>query len=191
MGQLQRVSWRTAGYAALATALVAGSVIAVLNSNGVKPTALTSNSATKWLVDRVHGNVVLVDGLAGNVLAKITTDTSLRDEEAVQGAGGAFLVGRLQGSIRTISTSKLQLGTAQALALLTDPKSEFGVGASGLTVVSPDSDKAKVVAVDDVSRDVDVPTSDEALVAGDGSMWLLSQASATHVNVDQSSATVP
>ncbi len=110
---------------------------------------------------------------------------------AVQGAGGAFLVGKSQGSIRTISTAKLQLGTAQPLALLTERSTEFGVGASGLTVVSPDSTKAKVVAVDDVSRDIDVPTSDEALVAGDGSMWLLSQTDATHVNVDQSSATVP
>ena len=33
--------------------------------------------------------------------------------------------------------------------------------------------------------------ANEALVAADGSMWLLSSATATHVNVDQSSATVP
>jgi len=191
MGQLQKVSWRTAGYAALGTALAAASVIAVINSDGVHPTALTSNTATRWLVDRVNGNVVLVDGLAGDVLAKIQTDSNLEDEVAVQGAGGAFLVGRSQGAVRTISTAKLQLGTAQPLALLTEPKTQFGVGASGLTVVNPDDTKAKVVAVDDVSRDIDVPKSDDVMVAGDGSMWMLSPTTATHVNVDQSSATVP
>ena len=44
MGQLQKVSWRTAGYAALGTALAAASVVAVVNSDGVHPTSLTSNA---------------------------------------------------------------------------------------------------------------------------------------------------
>ncbi len=124
MGQLQKVSWRTAGYVALGTVLAAASVVAVVNSDGVHPTSLTSNAATRWLVDRANGHVVLVDGLAGRVLAKIASDAELGDDEvAVQGAGGAFLVAPTQGSVRTISTAKLQLGTPQPIALLTEPKS--------------------------------------------------------------------
>ena len=45
-------------------------------------------------------------------------------EVAVQGAGGAFLVAQDQGSVRTISTAKLQLGTAQPVASLLDPDAE-------------------------------------------------------------------
>ena len=97
MGQLQKVSWRTVGYAALGTGVAAASVIAVFNSDGVHPTALTSSSATKWLVDNVNGTVVLVDGLAGNVVAKVQLESETDNgdiEVAVQGAGGAFLVVR-------------------------------------------------------------------------------------------------
>ena len=191
MGQMQKVSWRTAGCAALGTIVAAASVVAIINSDGVRPTSLTSNAATRWLVDRDHGNVVLVDGLAGRVLAKITTDTDLTDEVAVQGSGGAFLVAQQQGSIRTISTAKLQLGTAQPVALLTENSVTFGVGSSGLTIVSPTTSEARVVAVDDVSRGIQVPKAMDAMVAADGSMWLLSQTTATHVNVDQSFASAP
>ena len=45
MGQLQKVSWRTVGYAALGTAVAAASVIAIINSDGVRPTSLTSSAA--------------------------------------------------------------------------------------------------------------------------------------------------
>ena len=186
MGQLQKVSWRTAGYAALGTVLAAASVVAVVNSEGVRPTSLTSSAATRWLVDQVTGRVVLVDGLAGSVVAKIATETEGTDEVAVQGAGGAFLVAKEQGSIRTISTAKLQLGTAQAVGLLLDPGVKFGVGASGLTVVSPDTNRASVIAVDDVTRPITVPPAERAFVAADGSMWLLSDTEATHVNIDES-----
>ena len=36
MGQLQKVSWRTVGYAALGTAVAAASVVAIINSDGVR-----------------------------------------------------------------------------------------------------------------------------------------------------------
>src|SRR3954466_4278157 len=93
MGQLQNVSWRTVGYSALGTAVAAASVIAVFNSDGVHPTALASSAATRWLVDNVNHNVVLADGLAGHVVAKVKLETendSSDPQEAVQGAGGAF-----------------------------------------------------------------------------------------------------
>ncbi len=191
MGQLQKVSWRTAGYAALGTVVAAASVIAVVKSDGVRPTALTSNAATRWLVDQVNQRVVLVDGLAGTVVAKIEADPDSGGEVAVQGPGGAFLVAPTSGSVRTISTSKLQLGTAQPVALLAEPGARFGVGTSGLTVVSPNTAEARVVAVDDVTRQITIPESDEALIAADGSMWLLSQTEATHVNIDESAKIVP
>ena len=143
MGQLQKVSWRAVGYSALGTALAAASVIAIVNSDGVRPTSLTSNAATRWLVDQVNDTAVLVDGLAGRVVARIQTDSVAGDEVAVQGAGGAFLVAKGEGSLRTISTAKLQLGTAQAVGLAAEPNAVLGVGASGLTIVSPDADKAK------------------------------------------------
>ena len=190
MGQLQKVSWRTVGYAALGTVFAAASVVAIINSDGVRPTSLTSSAATRWLFDQVSGNAVLVDGLAGRVVAKVDAESPGNFEVAVQGVGGAFLVAQAQGSVRAISTAKLQLGTAQPVASLLDPKAKFGVGASGLTVVSGASGTANVVAVDDVTRVVTVPKSDKALVAADGSMWLLNADVATHVNVDESATTV-
>ena len=191
MGQLQKVSWRTVGYAALGTAVAAASVVAIVNSDGVRPTSLTSSAASRWLVDQVNKRVVLVDGLAGNVVAKIATESEGTDDVAVQGAGGAFLVGKSTGSIRSISSSKLQLGAAQAVGVLLDPGVKFGVGTSGLTVVSAESSKASIVAVDDVTRPITVPKAKDAYVAADGSMWLLSQTEATHVNIDESTATNP
>ena len=191
MGQLQKVSWRTVGYAALGTAVAAASVVAIINSDGVRPTSLTSSAASRWLVDQVNKRVVLVDGLAANVVAKIATESDGADDVAVQGAGGAFLVGKTTGSIRSISSSKLQLGAAQAVGVLLDPGVKFGVGTSGLTVVSPETSKASIVAVDDVTRPITVPKAEYAYVAADGSMWLLSQTEATHVNIDESTATNP
>ncbi len=152
MGQLQKVSWRTAGYAALGTVVAVASVVAVINSDGVRPTALASSGASRWLVDQVNKRVVLVDGLAGKVVAKIATESEGTDEVAVQGAGGAFLVGQTAGSIRSISSSKLQLGPAQAVGVLLENDATFRVGTSGLTVVSPATSKASIVAVDDVTR---------------------------------------
>ena len=134
---------------------------------------------------------MLVDGLAGRVVARIQTESVAADEVAVQGAGGAFLVAKGEGSLRTISTAKLQLGTAQAVGLLLDPEAILGVGASGLTIVSPDSDEASVVAVDDATRPIDIPAADDSFIAADGSMWLLSDTEATHVNVDESRTSVP
>ena len=138
MGQLQKVSWRTAGYAALGTVLAAASVVAVVNSDGVRPTSLTSNAATRWLVDQVNGTgrARRRPGRAG-WSPRSRPRSKTRDEVAVQGAGGAFLVAKEQGSLRTISTAKLQLGTAQAVGLLLDPDAKFGVGASGLTSREP------------------------------------------------------
>ncbi|HEY0519356.1 MAG TPA: Ig-like domain-containing protein, partial [Ilumatobacteraceae bacterium] len=149
--------------------------------------------ATRWLVDQRKGNVVLVDGLAGHVLARIQTESKDGDEVAVQGIGGAFLVGKSKGSVRTISTAKLQLGTAKTVGLLVEPNVKFGVGASGLTVVKASRDKseASVVDVADVTRTITVPKAESAYVASDGSMWLLSANAATHVNIDQSSTTEP
>ncbi|MEY2415724.1 MAG: large repetitive protein, partial [Ilumatobacteraceae bacterium] len=187
MGQLQKVSWRTVGYAALGTVVAAASVVAIISSDGVRPTSLTSNAATRWLVDQVNGTVVLVDGLAGRVVAKVDAE-SQGPEVAVQGGGGAFLVAPDQGSVRSISTAKLQLGTAQPVASLLDPDPKFGVGSSGLTVVSSKAGTANVV-IDDVARPVKIVVSDKALVAADGSMWLITGTQATHVSVDGSKTT--
>jgi hypothetical protein len=191
MAQLQKVSWRAVGYSALGTVLAAASVVAVVNSDGVRPLSLTSNAATRWLVDQINDRLVLVDGLAGRVVARIETDSVAGDQVAVQGPGGAFLVAKGEGSLRTISTAKLALGTTQAVGLLLDAGAIFGVGASGLTILSPDTDQASVVAVDDASRPIQIPPADKSLVAADGSMWLLNSAEATHVNVDETHSTVP
>ncbi|MEP7203183.1 MAG: Ig-like domain-containing protein [Ilumatobacteraceae bacterium] len=191
MGQLQKVSWRAVGYTALGIVVAAASVVAVVNSDGVRPALLTSNAATRWLVDQANDTVVLVDGLAGHVVARIQTDSIAVGEVAVQGAGGAFLVAKGGGSLRTISTAKLQLGTAQAVSQLLDAKAQLGVGASGLTVLSAATGEASVVAVGDVTRPIDIPKSSTgSLVAADGSMWLLNSTEATHVNVDETSTTV-
>jgi hypothetical protein len=193
MGQLQKVSWRAVGYAALGTALAAGSVVAIINSDGVRPISLTSSAATRWLVDRLQNQVVLVDGLAGRVVAKVKLDaeTGAGDDTAVQGPGGAFLVAPSQGSVRTISTAKLSLGTAQTVGLLSEPGAQFRVGTSGLTILSPNTRKASVVTADDVTQQIAVPASDNSFLAADGSMWLLSKSEATHVSVDETRKTIP
>ncbi|HZY07141.1 MAG TPA: hypothetical protein VFE69_05325, partial [Ilumatobacteraceae bacterium] len=189
---MQNVSWRTVGYSALGTALAAASVIAVFNSDGVHPTALTSSSATKWLVDNVDRQVVLVDGLAGHVVAKVQLDPetdSFEPQEAVQGAGGAFLIDTKQAAVRTISTSKLQLGTPQTVALASERDAMFGVGPSGLTILSANSRLASVVAVDDAgTRPVEQITPSDtnaAKIAFDGSIWLFTNNTATHVTIDK------
>jgi len=187
MAQLQKVSWRTVGYAALGTAVAAASIIVIVNRDGVRPTSLTSDTATRWLVDQISHEVVLVDGLAGHVVARIQTDSDSSDQVAVQGAGGAFLVSPAQAAVRTISTAKLQLGTAQTVATLAEPDVKYAVGESGLTIVNSTTSEARVVAVDDVTRQIAIPKVPKADIAADGSMWLYSNTEATHVNVDESS----
>jgi large repetitive protein len=192
MAELQKVSWRTAGYALLGSAVAIASVVAIVRSDGIHPTSLTSNAATRWLVYQPEQLVVLADGLSGRVLAKIDAESDASGEVAVQGAGGAFLVAPSQGSVRTISTARLQLGTAQPVASLSQVgiNAAFGVGASGLTVINSETDEANVVAVDDITRPIEVPDSTSSLVATDGSMWLFTDSQATHVNVDESSQTM-
>ena len=191
MAQLQKVSWRTAGYAALGTALAAASIVAIVNRDGVRPTSLTSNAATRWLVDQVSHEVVLVDGLAGHVVARIQTGADASDQVAVQGPGGAFLITPTQAAVRTISTAKLQLGTAQTVGTLAEPDVQYGVGESGLTIVNSTTNEAHVVAVDDVTREITIPKVPRADIAADGSMWFYSNTVATHVSVDASSTSTP
>src|SRR4051794_39268405 len=109
MGQLQNVSWRTVGYSALGTAVAAASVIAVFNSDGVHPTALTSSAATKWLVDNENREGGLVDGLAGHLVAQGQlhpgTDSGT-PAEARDGTGRWLLVDLGQTSGNTNSTSQ-------------------------------------------------------------------------------------
>ena len=191
MSQLQKVSWRTVGYTALGSVVAIASVVAIVKSDGVRPTSLTSSSATRWLVSQVNKQAVLVDGLAGRVVAKINTDSEASDEVAVQGVGGAFLLSPTQASVRTISTSKLQLGTPQTVGLLSEAKVKYRVGDNGLTVVNSVTDEASLVPGDDAPRPFEIPKSDTADIATDGSMWLFTRALAQHVNVDESVSTVP
>ncbi len=193
MGQSQKVSWRAVGYSALGVTVAAASVVAIINSDGVRPTSLTSSAATRWLVDQLENQVVLVDGLAGRVVAKVKLDaeTGSGGNVAVQGPGGAFLVAPGQGSVRTISTAKLALGTPQTVGLLSEAGAQFRVGTSGLTILSPHTKEASVVTVDDVTQQIAVPESDNAYLAADGSMWLLAKLQATHVNIDETRTTVP
>ena len=193
MTESQKVSWRTAGSALLGCALATASVVAIIRSDGVRPTSLTSSAATRWLAYQPEKLVVLADGLSGGVLAKIDASSDTTGEVAVQGAGGAFLVAPEQGSVRTISTAKLQLGTAQAVGSLSEKggQAKFRVGASGLTVVNSATDEANVIAVDDITRKIDVPPSNFSSVAADGSMWLFTTDRAIHLNIDGSRRSVP
>ncbi len=152
MAQLQKVSWRTVGYAALGTIVAICIVVAIVNSDGVRPTSLTSNAATRWLVDQVNGNVVLVDGLAGRVLAKIDTESDSSDEVAVQGAGGAFLVTPDAGFGAHHLDRQVAAGNTADRGNAGRGRRQVRVGDSGLTVVSSVTNEASVVAVDDVSR---------------------------------------
>ncbi len=191
MSELHKVSWRTAGYAALGTVVAVASVVAIIRGDGVRPTSLTSSAATRWLVHQGTKEVVLVDGLAGRVVARIDAASEASGEVAVEGDGGAFLVAPSQGSVRTISTAKLQLGTPQPVAPLSQGGAQFGVGGSGLTVVNSETNEASVVAIDDITRPITVPESNMSRVAADGSMWLFTDTEATHLNIDESSRSVP
>ncbi|MEY2552783.1 MAG: large repetitive protein, partial [Ilumatobacteraceae bacterium] len=191
MAEMQKVSWRTVGYAALGTTALIAATIGIVHSDGVRPTSLKSSAATRWLVYQKLHLLVLADGLSGNVLAKIDADpkSDATGEFATQGAGGAFLVAPSLGTVRAVSTASLQLGTPQVVGALTAsiPRTDLGVGANGLTVVNPKAKDAAIVAGGDVTRTINVPKADDALVARDGSMWLFGGGTATHVNVDESS----
>lgn len=191
MAQMERVSWRTVGYSMLgASALIAGTV-GIVRSDGVRPTSLKSNSATRWLVDQPEHLLVLADGLTGKLLAKIDTESLSVQQVAYQGAGGAFLVIPDEGSVRAVSTAKLSLGTTQKLAPLSEAVKDsthlsMGVGANGLTVVNTETDEASLVGANDAPRPIDVPKADTPLVARDGSVWLFDNLRATHVSADGS-----
>lgn len=194
MAQMQKVSWRTVGYAALGTTAIIAATVAIAHSDGVRPTLLKSAAATRWLVYQPTHKLVLADGLSGHVVATIDAKSDAATNElAVQGAGGAFLVAPSQGSVRAISTASLQLGTAQAVASLSEltTSNHLGVGANGLTVVNTDTDQASIVPAGDLSRQITIPKAKTALVARDGSMWLFSASDAKHVNVDGSSRPFP
>ena len=192
MAQMQKVSWRTVGYAALGTTAIIAATVAIVHSDGVRPTLLKSAAATRWLVYQPTHKLVLADGLSGHVVATIDAKSDAATGElAVQGAGGAFLVAPSQGSVRAISTASLQLGTPQAVASLSDvtgPKN-LGVGTNGLTVVNTASSLASIVPAGDVTRQFPIPKAKNALVARDGSMWLFSASDAKHVMVDGSRRT--
>ena len=48
MAQMQKVSWRTVGYAALGTTAIIAATVAIVHSDGVRPTLLKSAAATRW-----------------------------------------------------------------------------------------------------------------------------------------------
>ncbi|MGB8860045.1 MAG: Ig-like domain-containing protein [Ilumatobacteraceae bacterium] len=187
MAGLQRVSWRTVGYAVLSFAVAAAAVTAVIRRDGVRPTSLESRAVTHWLLHRnadATNDLILADGLSSRVIARINPASDTNDEVAVQGPAGAFLVAPRNGTVRAISTSGLQLGTAQLVTTLAVPGAKFGVGTAGLTVVAADA--AEVVAANDVSRPLEIPAAANSLIAADGSVWSFAAGTATHVNVDES-----
>jgi Bacterial Ig domain len=191
MAQMQKVSWRTVGYAALGTTAIIAAAVGIVHSDGVRPTSMKSSAATRWLVYQPDQLLVLADGLSGKVLAKIEAKSDETHEIAVQGAGGAFLVEPSLGTVRAVSTANLQLGTRQAVGSLsaTTIRNELGVGTTGLTVVNTDTDTADIVAAGDVTRPIAVPKSTDSRIARDGSMWLFTDTEAKHVGVDGSSDT--
>jgi Bacterial Ig domain len=191
MAQMQKVSWRTVGYAALGSTAIIAAAVGIVHSDGVRPTSMKSSAATRWLVYQPDQLLVLADGLSGKVLAKIEAKSEETNEIAVQGAGGAFLVSPTLGTVRAVSTANLQLGTPQAVGALslTTTRDELGVGTTGLTVVSTDPNAANIVAAGDVPRPISVPKSTGAIVARDGSMWLFTDTEAKHVGVDGSGDT--
>ena len=191
MVETKKVSWRTVGYAALGTTAIIAAAVGIVHSDGVRPTSMKSSAATRWLVYQPKQWLVLVDGLSGQVLAKIDAKSDATGEVAVQGAGGAFLVAPSLGSVRSVSTASLQLGTPQGVGSLsaTPQANRLGVGATGLTVVNIQTDEASVVTPGDVARPIPITASDSTLVARDGSIWLLTAKQAKHVNVDGSSKT--
>ncbi|HEX2783547.1 MAG TPA: hypothetical protein VHN36_08175, partial [Ilumatobacteraceae bacterium] len=171
MAQMQKVSWRTVGYAALGVTAIIAAAVGIVHSDGVRPISMKSSAATRWLVYQPGQLLVLADGLSGKVLAKIEAKSEDSHQIAVQGAGGAFLLAPSLGTARSVSTANLQLGTPQNLSALSDTttRDELGVGTTGLTVVNTDADTANIVAAGDVTRPIKVPKSDDARVARDGS----------------------
>ena len=187
MAGMQRVSWRSACSALVVCALVSAAVVGLIRRDGVHPTTLQSRTVTHWLLHRnadSTNDLVLADGLTSRIIARINPASETSDEVTVQGPAGAFLVGRDNGSVRAISTSSLQLGTAQLVTTLAVPGAKFGVGTAGLTVVAGGA--AEVVAANDVSRPLEIPAGGSPLIAADGSVWLFTEGTATHVDVDES-----
>ena len=184
MKQSASVSWRTTGVAICACLVASSLVVLLTRHNTVKPNQLASSSATQWLVNRPAKTVVLVDGFSGEVLASILAEEDAEQAIAVQGPGGAFLVSNSTRSARSISSRKLQLGTSRSLGALASDQAQVGVGAAGLTAVDSRKGLIDVLSVDAAARSIDIPESAESLIAGDGTVWLLRNGSATHVLLD-------
>jgi hypothetical protein len=168
---------------AAATALVGAGGFMLVRSDGVRPTTVNSTSATRWLVHRPTGRLVLADGLTGRVTARIEARANETGEVASEGAGGAFLVATELGEARSVNTSLLQLSTAQTVALLAAGDTAFGVGPNGLTAVSAQLGEARLITATE-SLSIDVPTADVAKVATDGTIWLVRDGAVDHVLTD-------
>ncbi|HEY7627608.1 MAG TPA: hypothetical protein VH761_11090, partial [Ilumatobacteraceae bacterium] len=61
MAEVQKVSWRTVGYAALGAAAIVAGTVSIVRSDGVRPASLKSNASTRWLVDQINHRLVLAD----------------------------------------------------------------------------------------------------------------------------------
>jgi hypothetical protein len=173
---------RLVGAGLVCAALVAGGV-AVLRSEGVRPTTVRSGPSTRWLVNQNTGYLLLADGLTGRVAARIEAEVNLTGEVPVDGAGGTFLVAAAQGSARAVNTSLLKVGTARTVALLSDAGTTFGVGPSGLTVVNAREGEASLLTSDEASP-INIQPAELAAVAADGTIWLLRNGSVDHVFTD-------
>ena len=169
--------------AGLAIVFGALTTVVLLRSDGVEPTNVSATSATRWLVHQPSGRVVLADGLAGRVTARIDPDTSASTDTTVQGPSGAYLLIPEGGAVRPLDTASLQLGAQQTVAVLSSTRAVVGSGPQGLVAADPLLDEVSFLTATE-TRPLQVPAFDEAKVGIGGDLWLIAGNTLYHFATD-------
>ena len=171
------VPWRRVAVVFTAVALAVSGVFVAFRADGFDAVDATVPRATRWFVDDQLDALVLADGFAGKLLAKVPLDSDSNQLEVVQGPSGASVLDRSGAATsQTIDTAALRVGSAQSLDLVSSPETIVGVGQSGVVAVQPGVDEGVLLPpegeplpfeVGDIGRD------EATRVSSDGAVWTI------------------
>ena len=171
------VPWRRVAVVFAALALAVSGVFVAFRADGFDAVDATVPRATRWFVDDQLNALVLVDGFAGKLLAKVPLESDSNQFEVVQGPSGASVLDRSGAATsQTIDTAALRVGSAQSLDLVSSPDTIVGLGQSGVVAVQPGVDTGVLLPpegeplpfdVGDIGRD------DATRVSSDGAVWTI------------------
>jgi hypothetical protein len=175
------VPWRRVALVFAAVALAVSGVFVAFRADGFDAVDATVPRATRWFVDDQINALVLVDGFAGKLLAKVPLESNSNQFEVVQGPSGASVLDRSGAATsQTIDTAALRVGSAQSLELVSSPDTIVGLGQSGVVAVQPGVDTGVLLPPEGEPLPFDVGDigRDEATrVSSDGAVWTIADGS--------------